>query len=83
MKPENQHLYLMQNEHGSVKIGRSVDPERRRKSIQVEDCCNVQIVGVKENWGEFEEEIHIELESLGLRIDGEWFYGFPDGADGI
>jgi len=63
----------MQNEHGLIKIGRSDDPERRRRSLETEEMCRIAIVAVQENWGEFEEEIHIDMGEC--RVLGEWFEG--------
>jgi len=67
------HLYLMQNCHGLIKIGRSTDPERRRKSLESLEKCRIEIVGVQENWGDYEEEIHIEMADF--HLVGEWFDG--------
>ena len=63
----------MQNEHGLIKIGRSVDPERRRRVLEAEERCRIVLVAVQENWGRFEEAIHIDMDDF--RIMGEWFSG--------
>ena len=71
--PCDQHLYLMQNCHGLLKIGRSIDVERRRKALEIEEKCRIEVVAIKEGWGDFEEITHIDLDAF--RIEGEWFRG--------
>lgn len=74
-----QHLYLMQNEHGLLKVGRSADPERRRRTLETEEMCLIEIVAVQEDRGDMEEEIHLELDEF--RIIGEWFSGCDDARE--
>lgn len=74
-EPTSQHLYVMQNEHGCIKIGRSVDPWQRCKSLRHTEHCQVELVAAYEGGGEDEESIHLELSDFWL--EGEWF----DGAD--
>lgn len=68
-----QHLYVMQNHLGLVKIGRSVRVEQRRRTLEKADECEIRVVAVFENEGDREESIHIELEDQ--RLIGEWFDG--------
>lgn len=72
-KPDTQALYVMQNEFGLIKIGRSLDPERRRKAIQNGERCGVTLVAVFQGEGHREEGIHIGLDAYA--IEGEWFEG--------
>lgn len=68
-------MYVMQNEHGCIKIGRSVDPWRRCLNLRQSEHCCVELVAAFTNGGEHEEGIHIALRSY--RLEGEWF----DGSD--
>lgn len=71
--PTTQHLYVMQNEFGCIKIGRSVDPWRRTLKLRTTEHCKVELVAAFEGGGEFEEAIHIKLDEF--RLEGEWFDG--------
>ena len=70
---KKQTLYVMQNEHGFVKVGRSLNPESRRKSLEASEDCHIRIVATFPNQGHREESIHIALDEH--RIEGEWFDG--------
>jgi Meiotically up-regulated gene 113 len=70
---ELDHLYVMQNNYGLIKIGRSVDPISRRRSIESTDQCKVQLVSVLHGAGQLEEEVFVALGRY--RIRGEWFSG--------
>lgn len=72
-RPDTQALYVMQNEFGLIKIGRSLDPERRRKSLQSGEGCTIAVVAVLEGQGHREEQIHLSLKRH--VIEGEWFRG--------
>lgn len=63
----------MQNEHGRIKVGRSVDPERRRRQLQRLDQCQIEIVTVLADRGRRELAVHRALRKH--HIDGEWFAG--------
>jgi hypothetical protein len=67
------HIYVMQNEFGLIKIGRSGRPETRRKTLEKADICDIAIVTVVELAGHREEEIHAALYDH--RLIGEWFGG--------
>ena len=73
VEPTSQHLYVMQNEFGLIKIGRSIAVESRRQNLQQTDRCQIEIVAVFDFWGSLEETIHLELEEF--RLIGEWFAG--------
>lgn len=75
VEPTAQHLYVMQNEYGLIKIGRSVDVERRRIALQTTERCQIKIVEIYTGCGDMEEDIHLDLDDH--RLAGEWF----DGSD--
>lgn len=75
VEPVEQDLYIMQNEFGLIKIGRSVDAERRRITLQTSERCRIKIVEVYASCGDMEESIHYDMD--GYRLAGEWF----DGSD--
>lgn len=72
-EPTAQNLYVMQNEFGCIKVGRSVDPWERRRNLCQSEHCKVELVAAFEGGGEDEEAIHIELDEY--RLEGEWFDG--------
>lgn len=67
------HLYVMQNEHGLLKIGRSVRVEQRRAALEKTEDCRIAIVFVVEDEGLNEEWLHLEMDDH--RVIGEWFEG--------
>ena len=73
VQPASQHLYVMQNEFGLIKIGRSIAVETRRNNLQQTERCKIEIVAVFDLWGSLEETIHLELEEF--RLIGVWFAG--------
>jgi Meiotically up-regulated gene 113 len=73
VNPAHQDLYVMQNEFGLIKIGRSLDVFQRREALQISDRCQIEIVGVYAKCGDLEESIHIKLRTF--RLAGEWFRG--------
>lgn len=66
-------LYIMQNMHGLIKIGRSSNPVQRQRRIRSDGQCAVDIVATFPNAGHFEELAHVRLERH--RIALEWFSG--------
>jgi hypothetical protein len=72
-EPSSQHLYVMQNEFGCIKVGRSVDPWQRRLNLRQTEHCRVELIAAFEGGGEDEEAIHVELDAF--RLEGEWFDG--------
>ncbi len=65
----------MQNEFGLIKIGRSIDVERRRLTLQSTERCTIKTVEIFNGCGDMEESIHLDMEAH--RLAGEWF----DGSD--
>lgn len=70
---QSQDIYVMQNEHGLIKIGRSIDPEKRRRVLETAYACGIRIVVVLRHQGDREEAIHMALAEH--HIAGEWFEG--------
>lgn len=71
-----QSLYVMQNQFGLIKVGRSIDPERRRLKLQSRERCQIELVLVRHLQGRREEEFHIDLSEH--RLAGEWFDGVEE-----
>ena len=76
VEPSMQTLYLMQNEFGFIKIGRSTNPERRLRDLIATEKCHIEIIKVFANCGDMEEMLHIKMDAF--RIFGEWFIGNDD-----
>jgi hypothetical protein len=66
-------LYLIQNEFGLFKIGRSISPASRLHQIRTVDRCKVATIKLLVNCGHLEEQVHIRL--CRFRLTGEWFDG--------
>lgn len=66
-------LYVMQNDRGLIKIGRSTDVNGRRRALEATHGCEISLVAVFENDGHLEEQTHLSLDEY--RIIGEWFEG--------
>ena len=71
-----QSLYVMQNEFGLIKIGRSINPEQRRVALEIYEKCRVVLILVRPGEGHREEECHRRVENH--RIANEWFDGTDD-----
>jgi T5orf172 domain len=66
-------LYVMQNDHGLIKIGRSGDPEKRRRELEVSAGCRIALVLVVKDKGPREKAIHQKLKRH--HRYREWFDG--------
>jgi hypothetical protein len=77
----NQALYVMQNQHGLIKVGRSLDPELRRRALEYSEECSISLVLVRPNEGHREEEVHLQLGEH--RVAGEWFDCTPQARRAI
>lgn len=66
-------LYVMQNPHGLIKIGRSESADRRRLQLRKQVRCAVDLVAFFPNAGHFEEWLHLQLEVHRAAL--EWFNG--------
>lgn len=71
--PTSQDLYVMQNEFGLIKIGRSLDCVTRLYNLRQTERCHIEIIAIYANAGADEETIHIALDDY--RLFGEWFAG--------
>ena len=65
------HLYLMQTTSGALKIGRSSNPERRRRGLETGGGRKIVVLAVLNEMGHREGELHAAL--AGCRHLGEWF----------
>lgn len=75
------YLYVMQAVSGRVKIGRTADPEKRRRSLETASGHRVFLIAALPNMGRRELSIHIRLKAY--RLIGEWFSGTPEGQAAI
>lgn len=64
------HFYLMRHSNGLTKIGRSINPQSREKTLQAEDP-RLSLVFVATNKGCYEKALHCIFG--GFRERGEWF----------
>lgn len=66
------HLYFMQEQGtGLIKIGRSVDPKRRLRTLQTGNGKTIRLIAVFEGRGVEELYLHEHLKRW--RVKGEWF----------
>jgi len=79
--PTTQHLYVMQNEFGCIKVGRSVDPLGRRYALRQTERCQIELVIAVQGGGEDEEGIHYRLRKH--HLVGEWFAGTDAARDAV
>ena len=63
-------LYLMRHSNGLTKIGRSVQPKAREKTLQAEDP-RLEMILCVEGQGHREKTLHRIFDEL--RVRGEWF----------
>ena len=71
--PTHQDLYVMQNQFGLIKIGRSLDIRQRCTTLQFSERCKIKVVAVYSKCGDLEESIHFRVKEH--RLAGEWFNG--------
>jgi hypothetical protein len=71
MNDAKKHLYVFQDSTGRIKVGRSIDPEKRRKTLQRAGGRRINIVLVLKGRGDEELRIHDALAAN--RGYGEWF----------
>jgi hypothetical protein len=74
-------LYVMQNEHGLIKVGRSENPERRVIEVQKAARCKVSLIAAYPGSGHFEEWIHVRMENYAIGF--EWFDGTQKSKDAL
>ena len=63
-------LYVMQNMHGLIKIGRSADPIQRQQQLRKQARCAVDLVATFPNAGHFEEWVRVQLDTHRRRLSG-------------
>ena len=66
----NLSLYLMRHSNGLTKIGRSVQPKAREKTLQAEDP-RLEMILCVDGQGYREKTLHRIFDEL--RVRGEWF----------
>jgi len=64
-------IYIIQHEHGPVKIGHSKDPESRCKSLQTSTPYKLKLMNTFP--GNMQDETHIHRYFAKNKIRGEWF----------
>ena len=78
------HLYVMQRPDGRIKLGRSINPLRRRgqlaNQIREDGLALVYQTERVENAGETEHLAHRTLALIGKHIHDEWFEATPEQA---
>jgi hypothetical protein len=78
---QEQHLYLMQNEEGLIKIGISKEPEKRRKTLERELQEKIHILKVLDtDKSVYELELHNIFKKFNAFHKGgkEWFVPYPE-----
>lgn len=70
----SQYLYIIQSDKtGSLKIGRSKDPEKRLKQLQTGSPYSLKLIFMAEGKGHLEKRLHERLKDYRQRRKGEWF----------
>jgi hypothetical protein len=64
------YIYLMSHTNGLTKIGKSVDPKAREKTLQAEDP-RLEMIFHHPSWDGLERKLHRIFADL--RVRGEWF----------
>jgi len=64
------YIYLMSHTNGLTKIGKSVDPRARERTLQAEDP-RLEMIFYHPSWDGLERKLHSIFADL--RIRGEWF----------
>lgn len=66
------YLYIIQSDvTGQIKIGRSIDPDRRLKQLQTANANKLKLIAKFEGLGWREKLLHENLSDW--RKKGEWF----------
>lgn len=72
VEPKMSHIYLMKNiRNGYYKIGRSINPEYRERTLQSEAPEIEMIFASPLTYAGYEKKLHIKFKEK--RIRGEWF----------
>lgn len=70
LKRKNDDLYIMQDESGMLKIGRSVDAERRWNQLKTGNP-GIRLMHVWKGRGDMEKKLHEDLREWRVKL--EWF----------
>ena len=74
---QQQYFYIMENHGGDYKIGISMNPKSRLKTINAANSRPVKLIYVSEikhcAMATLEKEYHDILKSHGTHLQGEWF----------
>lgn len=81
VNPRSQDLYVVQNQFGLIKIGRSVAIDQRVGSIQKTTRCKLSVVATFSKCGDLEESVHLGAGEF--RLLGEWFCGSEEARAAI
>lgn len=74
----NDYLYIIVKFDSAVmKVGRSIDPERRLEELQTSSEEELIIDAQYEGGGYLETEVHDQLKRAGYHVKGEWFKYVP------
>ena len=71
--PSDMFLYVFQNDRGLIKVGRALDPEHRRATLERQLSCKIRLIAALPNCGQDEERLHSRLARH--RVYSEWFSG--------
>ena len=74
---QRQNLYVMQNEHGLIKVGRSLSASTRRRRLEVDYRCKIALIIEFPGHGPREERLINKLAPyrVGPELRSEWFDG--------
>lgn len=65
-------VYFIKNEdNGHIKIGHSIDPEKRLLDLQVSNSARLSIISTRDGGEPMEKHLHQKFAHLKIR--GEWF----------
>ena len=69
---KSDYLYIIQSDlTGMIKIGRSINPQKRLKQLQTGNPNKLKLIALFENQGWKEKILHERLSTF--RLEGEWF----------
>lgn len=81
VRPSKQDLYLLQNDFGLIKIGRSLHVGERIARLRTSEQSGIAVVVRFRRAGHHEEWSHYALRKY--RLHGEWFCGSPEAREAI
>lgn len=77
--PNPTMLYIMQNQDGLVKIGKSKDPQRRKNDLQYQLGDTIEILKILNHY-KYEKDMHKIFKPYNAYYKGgvEWFTPYPE-----